>query len=139
MINTVVLVGRLTKDPKYQHFKKNDTHRCKFTLAVPRGWYSDEADFIPVVVWKKLALKCRDNLAKGSLVTVKGKMRSRSFQDSNKSKVFIVELEAEDVVYSGKKSSNTSSPESFDNLDLDKFKFMTGDFSEDFDGSDVDE
>ncbi|MDI6604084.1 MAG: single-stranded DNA-binding protein [Thermoanaerobacteraceae bacterium] len=66
MINNVVLVGRLTKDPELK--KAGDIPTCSFTLAVDRNFTNSEgereADFIQITVWRKLAEICSTNLAK---------------------------------------------------------------------------
>ena len=75
MENLVVLIGRLGKDPSLR-YSSNGTSISNFNLAVERSW-DDKVDWIPVVCFKKLAEACAQNLNKGRLVYVKGRLQIR--------------------------------------------------------------
>lgn len=90
MINRVVLVGRMTRDPQLRvtYTNKNVT---SFTLAVGRVG-SDEADYINCVVWNKIAENVEKYCSKGSLVGVEGKLQSRSYDNAQGQKVYVTEV-----------------------------------------------
>ena len=81
-MNKVILMGRLTKDPdvKYTQTGKVVT---QFTLAVDRPFTNQEgqreADFIPVVIWGKIAELCGNSLTKGQRALVEGRLQIRSY------------------------------------------------------------
>lgn len=82
MLNQIVLIGRLTRDPELR-FTPTGKAVCQFTLAVDRP-YSDsngekQADFINIIVWGKLAELCVQYLAKGKLAAVVGRLQVRSY------------------------------------------------------------
>jgi single-strand DNA-binding protein len=71
-MNSVVLVGRLTANPQSH---AGETHEsATFRLAVPRPG-SDQADFIDIVTFDKLAATCAEWLSKGREAAVVGKLR----------------------------------------------------------------
>ncbi|MHB8157806.1 MAG: single-stranded DNA-binding protein, partial [Desulfocucumaceae bacterium] len=78
MLNRVILIGRLTKDPELS-YTQSGTAIAKFTLAVNRSRPNQqgerEADFIPIVVWQKQAENCANFIGKGSLVAVEGRLQ----------------------------------------------------------------
>ncbi len=97
MINRVVLVGRLTKDPG------NGTAVANFTLAVNRTFKNSqgeqEADFINCQVWRSTAENVAQYLKKGSLAGVDGRMQTRSYDNSDGRRVFVTEVVAESVQF----------------------------------------
>ncbi len=102
MINRTVLVGRLTKDPELKH-TSNDTAVTTFRLAVNRQFTNRqgdrEADFIQCVVWRRQAENVAKYVKKGSLVGVEGRIQTRSFDDQNGNRRFVVEVVADSVQF----------------------------------------
>lgn len=99
MLNRVVLIGRLTKEPDLR-YTPNGVAVAKFTLAVDRRQVKDrekEADFIDIVVWQKLAETCANYLGKGRLVAVDGRLQIRSYEDSQGIRRRAAEVIAENV------------------------------------------
>lgn len=127
MINLGIFIGRLTKDPTYKYFESTNKHKCTFKIAVPEGWFSDKADFIPVVVWGNDATKCRDNLSKGNWIAVQGRFRSRNFKNAKKERVFVLELHTDKVFFIDRGKSKGGKPDlaslPFSNLDVNQFTF----------------
>ena len=84
MINRVILVGRLTKDPEYRQ-TPSGVSVATFTLAVNRSFTNSqgerEADFINVVVFRKQAENVNNYLSKGSLAGVDGRIQSRNYEN----------------------------------------------------------
>ena len=103
--NTVVLVGRLTRDPDLR-FTQKGSAMCRFTIAVNRrykdtatGEWKDDTSFIPVVVWRQAAEQCGQRLKKGSPVQVEGRLKSRQFEDKQGQKREVLEVEARRVQF----------------------------------------
>jgi single-strand DNA-binding protein len=102
MLNTVILIGRLTRDPD-QRYTPNGVAVTKFTLAVDRGFTNKqgekETDFIDVVVWQKLAENCASYLGKGRLVAVEGRLQIRSYDDKEGIRRKVAEVVARNVKF----------------------------------------
>lgn len=100
MLNRVVLIGRLTRDPELR-YTNNGTPTASFTLAVDRSYKNDsgerETDFIDVVVWRQMAEHCANYLAKGKLAAVDGKLQIRAYTAKDGSKRKSVEVVADTV------------------------------------------
>ncbi|MCE5003369.1 single-stranded DNA-binding protein [Staphylococcus pseudoxylosus] len=102
MINRVVLVGRLTKDPEFRT-TPSGVNIANFTLAVNRTFTNAqgerEADFINVVVFRKQAENVNNYLFKGHLAGVDGRMQSRSYENKEGQRVFVTEVIADSVQF----------------------------------------
>ena len=102
MLNRVVLVGRLTKDPELK-YTPSGVAVANFTLAVQRPFTNQdgdrEADFIQVVVWRRQAENAANFLKKGSLAGVDGRVQTRSYDNSQGQRVFVTEVVAESVQF----------------------------------------
>ena len=111
MINRVVLVGRLTKDPELR-YTPSGVAVARFTLAVNRTFSNQQgerqADFINIVVWRKQAENTANFLRKGSLVGVVGRIQTGSYDGQDGKKVFTVEVVAENVQFLEPKSANNT-------------------------------
>ncbi len=97
-INSVVLVGRLTRDPELRYTKGEGTPVATFTLAVNR-MKKGEADFVPLVVWQKQAENCTKYLAKGSQVAVQGRLQIRHYEDKEGQRKTVAEVVAHSVMF----------------------------------------
>lgn len=102
MMNRVVLVGRLTKDPELK-FTPNGVAVATFILAVNRSFTNQagekEADFINVVVWRKPAENVANFLKKGSLAGVDGRIQTRHYENQEGKRVYVTEVVAESVQF----------------------------------------
>lgn len=102
MINKVILIGRLIRDPDMRS-TLSGISSCSFTLAVERSFTNQqgekEADFIPIVAWRKLAETCGKYLAKGRLVAVVGRIQTRNYEDKNGQKRYVTEIIADEVQF----------------------------------------
>lgn len=125
MLNKVVLIGRLTADPEMR-YTGNGTPVAGFTVAVDRAFSKEkETDFIPVVVWQKLAENCANHLGKGRLVAVDGRIQVRSYQDKDGNKRKATEVVANDVRFldfpkDGQQKDKSSLTGSADNITFDE-------------------
>lgn len=102
MMNRVVLVGRLTKDPDLR-YTPNGVPVATFTLAVNRPFSSKEgereSDFINCVVWRKPAENVANFLKKGSLAGVDGRLQTRNYEGQDGKRVYVTEVQAESVQF----------------------------------------
>ncbi|WP_446934110.1 single-stranded DNA-binding protein [Listeria monocytogenes] len=102
MMNRVVLVGRLTKDPELRYTPAG-VAVATFTLAVNRTFTNQngerEADFIQCVVWRKPAENAANFLKKGSMAGVDGRIQTRNYEDNDGKRVFVTEVVAESVQF----------------------------------------
>jgi single-strand DNA-binding protein len=109
MMNRVVLVGRLTKDPDLR-YTPNGVPVATFTLAVNRNFSNQqgerETDFINCVVWRKPAENVANFLKKGSLAGVDGRIQTRNYEGQDGKKIFVTEVMAESVQFLEPKSRN---------------------------------
>jgi single-strand DNA-binding protein len=112
MLNRVVLVGRLTKDPELK-YTPNGVAVANFTLAVNRPFSNQqgdrEADFINCVVWRKPAENVSNYLKKGSLAGVDGRLQTRSYENNQGQRVYVTEVMAESVQFLEPKSLHNQS------------------------------
>ena len=115
MINRVILVGRLTKDPEYRQ-TPNGVSVATFALAVNRSFTNSqgerEADFINVVVFRKQAENVSKYLFKGSLAGVDGRIQSRNYENNEGRRVFVTEVVADNVQFLEPKNSNQQNNQS---------------------------
>lgn len=101
-MNRVVLVGRLTKDPELKFTPGTGTAVAIFTIAADRRFSKDgqkEADFIPIVVWGKQAEATANYTAKGKLISISGRIQTRSYDGKDGTKRYITEVVAEEVQF----------------------------------------
>jgi single-strand DNA-binding protein len=96
LLNRVILIGRLTRDPELR-YTPNGTAVASFTVAVNRKFKREEADFIPIVVWTKLAEHCAKYLGKGRLVAVEGRLQVRTYEAQDGQKRWVTEVIGDDV------------------------------------------
>ena len=121
MLNRVILIGRLTREPELK-YTPNGTAVATFTLAVNRKFNKDETDFIDIVVWRGLAENCANYLAKGSLAAVDGRLQIRDYKTKEGQKRKVAEIIADDVRFlDSKKSSSQPSGSGKDTDDFDEY------------------
>ncbi|WP_040951100.1 single-stranded DNA-binding protein [Gorillibacterium massiliense] len=100
MLNRVILIGRLTRDPELRYTPAG-VAVTQFTLAVDRPFSNQnkerEADFIPVVTWRQLAETCANYLRKGRLAAVEGRIQIRNYDNNEGRKVYVTEVIADNV------------------------------------------
>ena len=95
MINRVVLVGRLTRDPELRT-TGSGISVATFTLAVDRQYTNAQgergADFISCVIWRKAAENFCNFTSKGSLVGIDGRIQTRSYDNKDGQRVYVTEV-----------------------------------------------
>ncbi|HOO55231.1 MAG TPA: single-stranded DNA-binding protein [bacterium] len=101
MLNRIILIGRLTRDPELKYTPSSGVALASFTLAVDRPFQSakkeKETDFIRIIAWGKLAERCKQHLGKGRLVAVEGKLQIRNWDTPQGERRSIAEVRADDV------------------------------------------
>lgn len=102
MINRVVLVGRLTKDPDFR-FTASGIAVARFTCAVNRTFSNAqgerEADFINIVVWRRQAENVANYCKKGNLVGIDGRIQTSSYENQEGHRVYVTEVVADSVQF----------------------------------------
>ncbi|UJF33331.1 single-stranded DNA-binding protein [Paenibacillus hexagrammi] len=99
MLNRVILIGRLTRDPELRYTPAG-VAVTQFTLAVDRPFSQGkerEADFINIVTWRQLAETCANYLRKGRLTAVEGRLQIRNYDNNEGKRVYVTEVVADNV------------------------------------------
>ena len=119
MLNRVVLIGRLTKDPEVKS-TTSGVSVATFTLAVTRKYTNQqgerESDFIPIVAWRQLAETIGKYLSKGRLVAVSGAIQTRTYETEN-GKRYITEIVADEVQFLERKQEQDKPQGGFEPMD----------------------
>ena len=113
MINRVVLVGRMTRDPVLR-MTQSQTPVLSFTVACNRRVAQDQeqqTDFINCVAWNRTAEVTVMYTHKGSLVGVEGRIQSRNYDDDKGKKVYVTEVVCDSVQFLEPRSSETTNHE----------------------------
>lgn len=115
MINTVALVGRLTRDPEMK-YTASGIPVANFNLAVNRQFSNKqgerEADFINCLIWRKAAENFCNFTHKGSLVGIAGRIQTRTYTNQKDEKVYVTEVVVENFsLLDPKEKSASASPQ----------------------------
>lgn len=101
MLNHIVMMGRLTRDPELRN--AGDTPVCSFRIACDRDYKNKdgekETDFVEVVVWRKLAVTVAKYFRKGRVAVVSGRLQIRPWTDKDGVKRSSTEIVAENVYF----------------------------------------
>lgn len=112
MINSVVLVGRLTKDPELR-YSPTGIPVCKFILAVNRTFTNEqgerEADFISCVAWRKQAENLANFMKKGNLLGIDGRIQTGSFEGQDGKRVYTTDVVADSIQFLESRNSQNGS------------------------------
>jgi single-strand DNA-binding protein len=102
VLNSVTLIGRLTRNPEMR-LTQGGIAVANFSLAVDRGFTNQqgekETDFIDIVAWRKLAEVVTNNLGKGRLVAVSGRLEIQRYQDKEGNNRRAAKVVADQVVF----------------------------------------
>lgn len=100
MINRVVLVGRITKDPELRK-TQSGLSTVSFTVACNRRFTSQgqepQADFINCVAWRQTADYMANYVKKGALLGVEGRIQTRNYEDQSGKRVYVTEVVCDNV------------------------------------------
>ena len=97
-MNVIVLKGNIATDIELR-YTSNNTPVATFNLAVQRMNDREKADFFPIVVWDKQAENIDKYCSKGSPILIKGRLQTRSYDNTNGQKVKVTEVLAELVEF----------------------------------------
>ena len=117
MLNKIILMGRLTRDPELRH-TGNGTAVASFSLAVDRDYKSQsgerETDFIDIVAWRSTAEFVSKYFSKGRMAVVDGRLQIRDWTDKDGAKRRTAEVVADNVYFGDSKrpvsDSDTAAP-----------------------------
>ena len=117
MLNHIVLMGRLTRDPELRYTSSN-VPVASFRIAVDRDFGNREtgereADFIDVVAWRQTGEFVSKYFAKGRMAVVSGRLQMRNWTDNNGQKRTIAEVVAENVYFGESKKDGGGSGNSY--------------------------
>lgn len=116
MINSVILMGRLTADPELRQ-TQNGTAVTSFTVAVDRRFQRGQTDFINVVAWKQTAEFVEKYFKKGAMIALRGSIHQRNYEDKNGNKRTAFEVIADEVSFCGSKADK---PQTLNNDDFEE-------------------
>lgn len=133
-MNSVLMVGRLTRDPELRFIPGSGKAVATFAIAVDRPFAKEKtADFFNIVVWGKPAENAANYLAKGRQVAVKGYLQSRSYEDKAGVKRYVTEIVADTVEFiggSGERKERTpqdQGADGFEDFSADGFQSIEDD------------
>ena len=101
--NMAVIIGNLTRDPELRHTPQGHTV-VGFGVATNRQWTTSEGEkkedtqFHEITAWNRLAEICDEFLAKGRKVYIKGRLRTRNWDDESGTRHYRTEIVAEDMI-----------------------------------------
>ena len=101
MLNTVILMGRLTRDPELRQTPQG-VSVAQFSLAVERNYSKGEekqTDFINIIAWRNTADFVSKYFTKGQLVAVRGRLQTRTWQDQSGQKRYATDVVADEVFF----------------------------------------
>ena len=116
MLNQIVIMGRLTRDPELR-YTQSGTAVTSFTLAVERDGKNKETgerpvDFIDCVAWRNTAEFAANYFSKGRMAVVEGRLQIRGWTDKDGNKRSSLEVVADSVYFGDSRKSEGNAPES---------------------------
>lgn len=113
MLNRVILVGRITKDPELKKTQSNISV-VSFTIAVNRQFTNDQgesqADFIQCVAWRKQAENMQQYVRKGALLGIDGRIQTRTYETQNGETRYITEVVCDSVQFLESRKQDNQEP-----------------------------
>ncbi len=109
-MNSVALVGRLTKDPETR-YADSGSAVSRFTLAVDRHDKEKTADFINITAFGRTAELCEKYLVKGKQIGVQGKIQTGSYKNKNGDTVYTTSVVADRIEFLGTKAADKEEPQ----------------------------
>ena len=105
MINKVILMGRLTRDPEVRHTSTGKAV-CSFSIAIDNGYGENrQTDFINCVAWQNQAEFLGRYFTKGMMVIVAGRISTRTWEGQDGKKNYVTEVIANEVNFGESKKS----------------------------------
>ena len=117
MLNQVVVVGRLVRDPEVEK-TESGKDRTFITVAVPRAYKNEngeyDTDFVDCVLWNNIATNTTEYCHKGDIIGIKGKIETNTYETEDGEKKKSTNIVAEKVTFLSSKAPEKSD----DNLDM---------------------
>ena len=110
-MNSVVLIGRLTRDPEVRYTAETQLAVARFSLAIDDGYGEKKRTNFPnIVAFGKTAESCEKFISKGKLVCVQGKIQTGSYKNKEGVTVYTTDVVADRVEFLewGDKGENSS-------------------------------
>lgn len=111
MLNKVILMGRLTRDPELRSTPQG-VSTCSFSIAVDRNFVREgeerKADFINCVAWRQAAEFISKYFKKGNMVALEGSIQTRSWDDQDGKKHYVTEVIVSQVYFAERKADGQS-------------------------------
>ena len=123
MINKVILMGRLTKNPELRH-TNNGTAVTSFNIAVDNGYGENKAtDFINCVAWEKTAEFIKNWFSKGRMIVLVGRISTRTYEGQDGRKNYVTEVVVSEAHFADSKKDDAAPT---DNEDFTPLEDNTG-------------
>lgn len=111
VLNRVILVGRLTKDPDLR-YTPNGHAITNVTLALNRRYKHNTGesitDFVPCIIWNRAAENTAQYCCKGALIGITGRIQTRSYDNQDQKRVYVTEVVADSVKFLGSKRMDSN-------------------------------
>jgi single-strand DNA-binding protein len=121
MLNKIMFIGRLVKDPELRYTKTSNIPVAGFSVAVPRRAKKDQepvVDFIPVVAWQSRALFVSRYFKQGQPICIDGRLQQVSWVDKTTGDTrYSFEVIADEVYFAGFKKDQTAGAVAEEELD----------------------
>ena len=113
MLNKVILMGRLTRDPEFRQ-TTSGVPVCRFSIAINRQFANKqtgerETDFIDCDAWRSTAEFVSRYFSKGSMILVEGQLRNNNYTDNNGVKHYSMRVMVDNVSFCESKGNNAQS------------------------------
>lgn len=109
MLNKVILMGRLTRDPEVKYTPTN-TPVCSFTIAVDRNFARQgeqrATDFINCVAWRNQAEFLSKYFVKGQLLALSGNIQTRQYDDKDGKRVYVTEVVVDELHFAERRGDS---------------------------------
>lgn len=141
MINSVVLMGRLVRDPEIRTTASGKSV-CSFSLAVERDFQRSEektADYFDCVAWGNTAEFVGKYFHKGRMIALQGRLQARTYRDREGNNRKVVEVIADKVSFTGEKAESTAGKEAPKETKEPPAAYESGNLSEGFEALSDDE
>lgn len=115
MLNQIILMGRLTKEPETKFIQEGTTSVTRFTLAVERDYKAageerPKTDFLSCVAWGNTGEFVSKYFTKGSMIALTGGVETGSYTNKDGAKVYTTEVRVNKVYFTGEKREDVPAP-----------------------------
>lgn len=109
-MNNVALVGRLTGEPEVKE-NTDGSFRTLISVAIPRDYKNSEgiyeADYVHCVLWNGIASATKEYCHKGDVVGIRGRLQTRTYENDNNEKKYVLEVIVDKVQFISSINKNT--------------------------------